>query len=193
MRWRQQRCRIWRRSSRRTGRHERSAAEGGGQRSCSDSRSSSRSERSPQPGSSTSAPPAGRREWSAANPDLGDIQHDVPSTRVADDAGPRSDQRIPADTSDPAAPLTGLCDRGATDDRRRRPQQPSDLRSSRHTSHYRPMRSRNEPAVSRRPKAALTITSPSNMAVFAVMATTTIPDLHLLAAGQATRIMPQRS
>ena len=36
------------------------------------------------------------------------------------------------------------------------------------------------------------MTSPSNMAVTAVLAAATLPDLHLLAAGQATRAVPRR-
>ena len=40
--------------------------------------------------------------------------------------------------------------------------------------------------------AAITVTSPSSMAVFEVLATDTLPDLHLLGPGQATRCVPKR-
>ena len=40
--------------------------------------------------------------------------------------------------------------------------------------------------------AAVTMTSPSNMAVFQALATEILPDLHLLGPGQATRCVPRR-
>ena len=42
------------------------------------------------------------------------------------------------------------------------------------------------------PAQAVTVTSPSNMAVFEALATEILPDLHLLGPGQATRCVPRR-
>lgn len=38
---------------------------------------------------------------------------------------------------------------------------------------------------------AILISGPSNMSIFGIMITDTLPDLHVMGAGQQTRVMPQ--
>ena len=38
---------------------------------------------------------------------------------------------------------------------------------------------------------AILLSGPSNMAIFGVLATSLLPDLHLMGPGQQTRVMPR--
>ncbi|WP_419926300.1 type ISP restriction/modification enzyme [Candidatus Poriferisocius sp.] len=75
----------------------------------------------------------------------------------------------------------------------RRSEQPGNLLGSRHRHHPRSQRQRNQPAhPSRPPTEAIMMAGPSNMAIFGVLASQTLPDLHLMGPGQQTRAMPNQ-
>ena len=67
------------------------------------------------------------------------------------------------------------------------------LRDSRNRGHQRSLRGGNAAGVpGRSPAEGLMVTGPSNMAREGVLATGWLPDLHTMAAGQQTRVIPRR-
>jgi predicted helicase len=66
------------------------------------------------------------------------------------------------------------------------------LRDSRKSDRWRPVRGRHQPAVTNHPEESLLVTSPSNMSVFGTLAVSTLPDLHTMGPGQQTRVAPRK-
>ncbi|MYA38280.1 MAG: DEAD/DEAH box helicase [Acidimicrobiia bacterium] len=126
----------------------------------------------------------GDRGSSPVDPDLGDLQHDLPSPGVGDPARPGGDQGI---TADPGNAAAQNLDRGGGV-RCQLDQQPSSLRSPGHTPTTRPLRHGNQPTQpDGTPEEAIAMAGPSNMAIVGVLATSMIPDLHTMGPGQQTR------
>ncbi len=65
------------------------------------------------------------------------------------------------------------------------------LRSPRDAMHRRPLRGRDAAGQSSLPQVGILLTGPSNMATFGVLVSGLLPDLHSLAAGQQTRVIPR--
>ncbi|WP_419838680.1 type ISP restriction/modification enzyme [Candidatus Poriferisodalis sp.] len=89
---------------------------------------------------------------------------------------------FPRDGNDPPPPALGLDTN-----------QPSHLRMPHNSCLTRPLRRWDESADPSHPAPAILMTTPSNMALFAVLATPKLADLHATAPGQATRCLPRRS
>ena len=71
------------------------------------------------------------------------------------------------------------------------PIQQGNLRNSREQNSRRPLRSRNSTSQPSNLKKTIILTGPSNMAIFGTLATLQLPDLHSMAAGQQTRVIPR--
>ena len=71
------------------------------------------------------------------------------------------------------------------------PIQQGNLRNSREQNSRRPLHSRNSTSQPSNPKKTIILTGPSNMAIFGTLATLQLPDLHSMAAGQQTRVIPR--
>ena len=116
-------------------------------------------------------------------------QHDISGTGHGVSPGPGGDQGLPADAGDAAPGVTGG---GGLGNSRHISLQQDDIRSPRYRSHQRPLRSGDPATLSGTPPEAMMLTGPSNMARFGVLAGSWLPDLHTMAAGQQTRVIPRR-
>ena len=150
---------------------------------------SSRSGSWPPIASSTSAPPDDRPDTSPGGDlDLGNLKHDLPGTGGRDNAGPGVDQRVKADQSNPADGEERVVTAGGG--LGRLTQQSGDLRNVGDRLARRPQRGRHQPADPLHLASAILMAGPSNMAIFGVLATEVLPDLHLMGPGQQTRTTP---
>lgn len=81
---------------------------------------------------------------------------------------------------------------GIPSNSRHNPFQQGNLRNSRDQNPRRSLRSRNPTSQPSHLQTAILLTGPSNMATFGTLATTQLPDLHSMAAGQQTRTIPKQ-
>ena len=104
-------------------------------------------------------------------------------------AGPAHDVGDQHGAGDAASEVTG----GGLGNSHHLSLQQGGLRDSRNRGHQRSLRSGNPAGVpGRSPAMGLMLTGPSNMARAGVLATGWLPDLHTMAAGQQTRVIPRR-
>ena len=115
-------------------------------------------------------------------------QYDIPGTGYSVAHGPSNDQGLPADAGNPAPEVTG----GGGRDSRHLSIEQGGLRDPRNRGHLRPLRSGDPTGQSGPSPEAMMLTGPSNMARFGVLAGSRLADLHTMAAGQQTRVIPRR-
>ena len=116
-------------------------------------------------------------------------QYDFPSSGDGAADGSGGDQGFAADAGDTAPELAGG---GGGGNSHHMSFQQGGLRDSRNRGHQRSLRGGNATGVpGRSPAEGLMVTGPSNMAREGVLATGWLPDLHTMAAGQQTRVLPR--
>ena len=116
-------------------------------------------------------------------------QYDFPSTRDEPADGSSGHQGFSTNQGDPQSDITR--GGGHFSNSHHNSIQQSNLRNSRDQNPRRSLRSRNPASQPSHPQTAILLTGPSNMATFGTLATTQLPDLHSMAAGQQTRTLPK--
>ena len=155
------------------------------------------SELLPQTASSISAPtePTSRPEQSPDGDDLDlrDVEHGLPSHSHFDDPRPGHDRGVEADKGTP--PPSAMTATPPPPHHGQQSVQPDKILSPLNQANQRPQHTRwrmqDHPKADQRWNAVL-ISAPSNMAIFGLLATQTLTDLHLMGPGQQTRAMPKQ-
>ena len=113
--------------------------------------------------------------------------------RDARDQYPRGSQSSRNQPSQPSNSKNQIAGGGAiSSNSRHNPIQQGNLRNSRDQNPRGSLCSRNPASQPSHPQKAILLTGPSNMATFGTLATTQLPDLHSMAAGQQTRTIPKQ-
>ena len=69
----------------------------------------------------------------------------------------------------------------------------NNIRSSRDQDDLRSQGNRHRSRLPGHPAEAMTMAGPSNMAIFGVLSSNLLPDLHLIGPGQQTRALPRQT